>query len=258
MARRMGRPAGSPIVSPLVRMPGLIWAVARAAGCVLTLAAATAVALAAPPQDFTPQQVATGAQLYERFCSACHGTRMEETDTAFDLRDFPRIQKQRFVESVTKGKNSMPPWGGLLPPEQIEALWAYVLSRQAEVSLAANVAPAIAPAAPPSQAWPCGGDPKLLVDGSGNPLWISSGELMSRAISMPPPTLPASVGAAGQLTVDVIVDTQGRVKCARSTEGHPLLQSAATEAVRKWHFRPLSAGGQPVAVYGHLEITFYK
>jgi protein TonB len=81
---------------------------------------------------------------------------------------------------------------------------------------------------------------------------------MSRAISMPPPALPASVGAAGQLTVDVIVDTQGRVKCARATEGHPLLQSAATEAVRKWNFRPLSAGGQPVAVYGHLEITFYK
>jgi mono/diheme cytochrome c family protein len=27
---------------------------------------------------------------------------------------------------VSKGKNSMPPWDGLLKPDEIEALWAYV------------------------------------------------------------------------------------------------------------------------------------
>jgi mono/diheme cytochrome c family protein len=29
---------------------------------------------------------------------------------------------------VTNGKNSMPPWGGLLKPEEIEELWAYVVA----------------------------------------------------------------------------------------------------------------------------------
>jgi hypothetical protein len=37
-------------------------------------------------------------------------------------------QRERFVDSVTKGKNQMPPWGGLLKPEEIEALWLYVIA----------------------------------------------------------------------------------------------------------------------------------
>jgi hypothetical protein len=47
---------------------------------------------------------------------------------AFDLRKFPRDQHARFITSVTKGKNSMPPWCGLLTPEDIENLWAYVVA----------------------------------------------------------------------------------------------------------------------------------
>jgi len=27
---------------------------------------------------------------------------------------------------VTKGKNQMPPWGDVLKPEEIDALWLYV------------------------------------------------------------------------------------------------------------------------------------
>ena len=33
---------------------------------------------------------------------------------AFDLRYFPHDQHDRFVNSVTSGKNAMPPWGQLL------------------------------------------------------------------------------------------------------------------------------------------------
>jgi mono/diheme cytochrome c family protein len=32
------------------------------------------------------------------------------------------------MTSVTKGKNQMPPWGGLFKPEEIEAIWAYVMA----------------------------------------------------------------------------------------------------------------------------------
>ena len=77
--------------------------------------------------DFTPEQVNSGSQTYARHCAACHGPRMADPEGAFDLRTFPRDQKNRFLTSVTKGKNSMPPWGGLLKPEEIEALWAYVV-----------------------------------------------------------------------------------------------------------------------------------
>jgi mono/diheme cytochrome c family protein len=74
------------------------------------------------------QQVALGADIYSRNCSPCHGTRMLDPQGAFDLKKFPRDQRERFVNSVTKGKNQMPPWGGLLKPEEIEALWLYVIA----------------------------------------------------------------------------------------------------------------------------------
>ncbi len=53
---------------------------------------------------------------------------MADPEGAFDLRTFPHDQHERFVNSVTHGKNSMPGWGGALKPEEIEALWAYVVA----------------------------------------------------------------------------------------------------------------------------------
>ena len=53
---------------------------------------------------------------------------MQDPESAFDLRKFPRNQHDRFINSVTRGKNQMPPWGDMLEPNQIEALWAYVVA----------------------------------------------------------------------------------------------------------------------------------
>jgi mono/diheme cytochrome c family protein len=75
-----------------------------------------------------PQRVAIGAEIYSRNCSACHGSRMLDPQGAFDLRKFPRGERERFVNSVMKGKNAMPPWGDLLKPEDVEALWLYVIT----------------------------------------------------------------------------------------------------------------------------------
>jgi mono/diheme cytochrome c family protein len=105
----------------------------RAAGSHLVLAIAgmvmaTALAASPEPSTFTPQQISTGASLFARNCSPYHGARMADPEGAFDLRNFPRDQHDRFVASVTRGKNSMPPWGGLLKVDEIEALWAYVVA----------------------------------------------------------------------------------------------------------------------------------
>ncbi len=53
---------------------------------------------------------------------------MLDPQGAADLRKFPRDERERFIDSVTRGKNQMPPWGGLLKPEEVEALWAYVVA----------------------------------------------------------------------------------------------------------------------------------
>jgi len=79
-------------------------------------------------QDFTLAQIKTGGDMFARHCSHCHGVRMVKPEVGFNLREFPSDQRERFVNSVIKGKNAMPPWGGLLKPDEIDALWAYVIA----------------------------------------------------------------------------------------------------------------------------------
>jgi mono/diheme cytochrome c family protein len=79
-------------------------------------------------QNISAEQIKKGAAQYAQTCAACHGPRMADPEGAFDLRTFPHDQKSRFINSVTNGKGSMPPWGGLLKPDDIEALWAYVVA----------------------------------------------------------------------------------------------------------------------------------
>lgn len=94
----------------------------------LTLALLAQTAVAAESSSFKPEDVKKGADLYARHCAACHGPRMADPDGAFDLRTFPRDEHSRFIRSVTNGKNSMPPWGSLLNPQEVETLWAYVVA----------------------------------------------------------------------------------------------------------------------------------
>jgi mono/diheme cytochrome c family protein len=79
-------------------------------------------------ETFPPERIKQGATIYSQNCAPCHGPRLADPQGAFDLRTFPPDQKSRFLNSVANGKNSMPPWGGLFSPDEIEALWAYVMA----------------------------------------------------------------------------------------------------------------------------------
>jgi mono/diheme cytochrome c family protein len=69
-----------------------------------------------------------GAKTYQQNCAACHGAQMKNPQWGFDLGKFPRDSKIRFFDSVTYGKNAMPPWEDVLSQDQIEGLWAYLQS----------------------------------------------------------------------------------------------------------------------------------
>ncbi|MGH8688532.1 MAG: c-type cytochrome [Burkholderiales bacterium] len=71
-----------------------------------------------------------GRELYAHYCSHCHGFNMVNPGTiSFDLRQFPHNDKARFLTSVTKGKNGrMPPWEGVLSTQEMDQIWAYVLT----------------------------------------------------------------------------------------------------------------------------------
>jgi mono/diheme cytochrome c family protein len=79
-------------------------------------------------EQFSAVQIKTGSAIFAQNCAPCHGARMLDAQAAFDLRKFPPGEKDRFIVSVTKGKNQMPPWGDLFKADEIEALWAYVIA----------------------------------------------------------------------------------------------------------------------------------
>ena len=78
--------------------------------------------------QFPQEQIDRGADIYSTYCVPCHGPRMDYPGGSFDLRTFPPQQYTRFANSVSNGKNNMPPWGDLLQPADVEALWAYVVA----------------------------------------------------------------------------------------------------------------------------------
>jgi cytochrome c55X len=106
------------------------WMSAFAALFVAILLFATSSSFSAEVSASDPAQVAKGKALYGTNCIHCHGINMVTPGTvAFDLREFPHDDKARFVNSVTHGKNNrMPPWGDILKPEDIDNLWAYILT----------------------------------------------------------------------------------------------------------------------------------
>jgi mono/diheme cytochrome c family protein len=101
-----------------------VWGIALAH--LLAVGLGSAHAAGADTPNVTPEQATQGAALYAQHCAPCHGHQMKDPEGALDLRKFPLDQHARFVTSVTNGKGAMPPWRGLLTPEDIQALWAYV------------------------------------------------------------------------------------------------------------------------------------
>ncbi len=102
----------------------------RAVALAVSVAVATLTfpVLAQTDGPFPEEQVRIGAAIYSQNCAPCHGPRMMDSQVPVDLRKFPPEEKARFLTSVVKGKNQMPPWGGLFKAEEIEALWAYVMA----------------------------------------------------------------------------------------------------------------------------------
>src|SRR5262249_1815569 len=88
-----------------------------------------AAALAASPCLAADQaQIDKGAAVYAQRCEGCHGQGLRNTSGgwSFDLRKLKPGEHDRFVESVTTGKDNMPSWYGILADDEIEAIWSYI------------------------------------------------------------------------------------------------------------------------------------
>jgi cytochrome c55X len=101
---------------------------------VVVCAALVAVPAARAADDPAPASapaeapsVEAGRRAYTITCARCHGINMVSSSSAFfDLRTFPKGEKDRFIASVTNGKRQMPAWGGIVKPGTVESIWLYV------------------------------------------------------------------------------------------------------------------------------------
>jgi polar amino acid transport system substrate-binding protein len=83
-----------------------------------------------PLTQLQANDAALGKEIYQDTCAACHGRDMVSAGLAFDLRQFPLAEFERFQNSVLNGKPpGMPAWRSQLSSEDIKALWDYVKTR---------------------------------------------------------------------------------------------------------------------------------
>ena len=79
----------------------------------------------APAQD----QVGAGEQVYEEHCASCHGVKLRRTGAIPDLKEQKSDGRARFDQMVMAGRGQMPAWQGIIGPDELDQLWAYVRSR---------------------------------------------------------------------------------------------------------------------------------
>lgn len=70
------------------------------------------------------------------------------------------------------------------------------------------------------------------------------------------PPVAKSMRSTGVVTIAVTIDEQGNVSQIDNVTGPGMLQSAAKDAIRKWHFKPFVRDGQPVKATGFVSFNF--
>lgn len=85
--------------------------------------------------------------------------------------------------------------------------------------------------------------------------------LCGKAISLPKPSYPKEAKVqeiSGSVSVEVVIDEQGRVEWAKAVEGHPLLRTAAVEAACQARYSPTTVSGRMIktqSVIGYMFVN---
>lgn len=88
---------------------------------------------------------------------------------------------------------------------------------------------------------------------------LEVGSLIQYATSKTNPVYPPtarSLRMTGVVRIELEIDEQGGVSKVQNTSGPSLLQRAATDAVKKWKFKPFVRDGEPVKALGFVSFNF--
>jgi protein TonB len=97
-----------------------------------------------------------------------------------------------------------------------------------------------------------------VVRGPSAPLRLShldEGRIIRRVQPAYPP-LAKTARIEGAVLLEAIISRSGRIENLRVISGHPMLATAAKEAVAQWQFRPYVLNGSPVEVLTQITVNF--
>ena len=103
------------------------------------------------------------------------------------------------------------------------------------------------------------GEPPPAPDPPKPPKVVSKGVITSQALSLPKPTYPETakrMRIQGTVSVQVLIDEEGRVISAKAVSGSPFLLIEAQKAALQARFSPTRLGDQPVKVSGVITYNF--
>lgn len=91
------------------------------------------------------------------------------------------------------------------------------------------------------------------------PMLVRTTLLSSRLLKRVEPVYPELARRArvsGTVILQVTVDEEGNVTEVRVLSGHPLLDDAAVQAVKRWKYSPTYLNGEPVPVMASVTVIF--
>lgn len=94
---------------------------------------------------------------------------------------------------------------------------------------------------------------------SDGPMRVAANALSARLVHRVDPSYPEIARRnhiQGIVILKVFVDKKGGVKDITVLRGHPLLNGAAKDAVKKWRYEPFEVGGERVPVEGTVIVNF--
>lgn len=88
---------------------------------------------------------------------------------------------------------------------------------------------------------------------------ITQAEALKAAVSKPQPEYPAiarQLKVEGKVELEVSIRSDGNVDAVKILTGNATLTGSAVNAVKRWHFEPLTLEGKPIRAVAVLSFTF--
>ena len=70
------------------------------------------------------------------------------------------------------------------------------------------------------------------------------------------PEIARRAGVQGEVVLMAVIDQQGAIQELQVKSGHPMLVTAATNAVRQWKYRPFRLNGAAIEVETQITVRF--